>query len=306
MVSPRISPSLPPLTALRSFEAAARLGSFTAAADELLVTHGAVSRQVKLLEEWFGTELFVRHGKRLTLTDAGRVFAGRTSDAFEEISQAAKVLRAETSGPRVFCINALPTFAMRWLLPRLAKFQFMYPQVELRLVTSDAPISKLAPASFDVAIRRTGSALPSGFSTAAFLMEREVPVVSPAVLSTHSIQAPGDLASLPLLVAETRPGAWDRWFAATGNEASMTHATLQRFEHFYLALQAAIDGLGVALGPLPLVDDDLREGRLVVPVDGPYLSLSPYSWIATPAIEGDPIAVDFVRWLEEEGTIEEV
>ena len=301
MNSPRSRHGLPPLTALRSFEAAARCGSFTQAAAELHVTHGAVSRQVKVLEEWAGMALFVRQGKRVSLTDAGRTFAEKVGDAFEDIAVAAKVLRADPGKQRVLSINALPTFAMRWLLPRLAGFQFQHPHVELRLVTSDLPLQRLAPLSFDVAIRREGDPVPSGYGTHAFLTEREIPVMSPALGGAGSIENAEALAKLPLLVADTRPGAWDRWFAAAGQESVMAGATLRRFDHFYLALQAAVDGLGVALGPLPLVDDDIQEGRLVLPIRGPRLSSAPYCWIVPTTNLRDPVIASFTTWLEEEG-----
>jgi len=306
MSDPRTLAHLPPLTALKSFEAAARHGSFTAAAAELFVTHGAVSRQVKILEEWAGKRLFHRHGKRIALTDAGRQFSERIGDAFQDIALAAQSLRNTSDGPWVLCVDALPTFAMRWLLPRLARFQFRHPKIELRLVTSDVPLSQLAPLSFDVAVRRSGGIIPSGFESNAFLSEREVPVMSPEFASRHVIRQPADLVGVPLLVADTRPGAWDRWFAAAGQEAAMSRANLQRFEHFYLALQAAMDGLGVALGPLPLVDGEIEAGRLIVPVSGPYLSSAPYCWNVPSVKRQDPVVGAFVAWLEEEGAIVEM
>lgn len=302
MNNPKTTPLLPPLTALRSFEAAARHGSFTRAAEELLVTHGAVSRQVKALEEWVGVALFVRKGKRVSLTQGGRAFAEKVGEAFGDIAAATRVLRAETGFPRVLSVNALPTFAMRWLLPRLAGFQFRHPQVELRLITSDQPLQRLAPLSFDVAIRRSGDdTVPPAHEASAFLTEREIPIMSPSLGGPGSVPNVAALAKLPLLVADTRPGAWDRWFAAAGNKTAIVGATLRRFDHFYLALQAAIDGLGVALGPLPLVDDEITAGRLVLPVKGPQLSSAPYCWVVPAASVGDPVVASFTTWLEEEG-----
>ncbi len=292
---------LPPLTALRSFEAAARHGSFSRAADELCVTHGAVSRQVKGLEEWVGVALFDRHGKRVELTDAGRRFADKVSAAFGEIASATRALSVEGSRTRVLTLNVLPTFAMRWLLPRLAKFQFAHPQIELRLVTSDEPLDRIAPGQFDVAVRREGAAHQKEYRTGLVFTEEELPVCSPEFARANTVAGPGDLKSLPLLVADTRSGSWDRWFAAAGAEGVGARAALRRFDHFYLALQAAIDGLGFALGPLPLIEDDLAEGRLVAPLDGPKLSTAPYCW-AVPASGDEDVAVaQFLMWLEEEG-----
>ncbi len=296
----RLPQSLPPLTALRSFEAAARHGSFSRAADELCVTHGAVSRQVKVLEDWAGVALFERRGKRVTLTGSGRRFADKVGVAFGDIAAAARILQSEASTVRVLTLNVLPTFAMRWLLPRLVKFQLAHPQIELRLVTSDLPLDRVAPGQFDIAVRRAGSSAPNGFRTDVIFTEDELPVCSPAFAAANPVGAPSDLRSLPLLIADTRPGSWDRWFAAAGESSVGDDVALRRFDHFYLALQAAIDGLGFALGPLPLIEEDLAEGRLVAPLSGPKLSAAPYCWAVSPLHDDDPAIAQFLVWLEDE------
>jgi len=296
--------TLPPLTALRSFEAAARHGSFSRAADELHVTHGAVSRQVKVLEEWAGTALFDRHGKRVTLTRAGQIFADKVGMAFEDIVAAASALRADQGAARVLTLNVLPTFAMRWLLPRLAKFQFAHPQIELRLITSDQPLDRMAPGQFDIAVRRDGSLDMEGLASGVIFTEQELPVCSPVFAATHPVEKPADLKHLPLLIADTRSGSWDRWFAAAGESAVGEEVALRQFDHFYLALQAAVDGLGFALGPLPLIKEDLAEGRLVLPLEGPLLSSAPYCWAVPSSMGGDAAVSQFLTWLEEEGRAE--
>jgi len=296
--------TLPPLTALRSFEAAARQGSFSRAADELHVTHGAVSRQVKALEEWAGTPLFDRHGKRVMLTPAGQQFADKVGVAFGDIAAAARTLRAHQNTARVLTLNVLPTFAMRWLLPRLAKFQFAHPQIELRLVTSDQSLERVAPGQFDVAVRRAGSLDMTGFSSGIIFTEQEVPVCSPAFAAAHPVRTPADLKHLPLLVADTRSGSWDRWFAAAGESGVGDDVAVRRFDHFYLALQAAVDGLGFALGPLPLIKEDLADARLIVPLAAPKLSTAPYCWAVPSSMAQDPAVSQFISWLEEEGRAE--
>src|SRR5215469_9319854 len=142
---------LPPFPALRAFEAAARHNSFTAAADELHVTHGAISRQVAALEAWAGVQVFHRNGKRVRLTEDGGRYLSKIQAAFDSIAAASDQLR-DTGVVHVLRVNALPTFAMKWLLPRLSQFQRMAPNVELRLATSNAPVETLD--SFDVAVRR--------------------------------------------------------------------------------------------------------------------------------------------------------
>ncbi|AWZ02539.1 MAG: transcriptional regulator GcvA [Rhodobiaceae bacterium] len=294
--------ALPPLKALRSFEAAARHGSFSRAADELYVTHGAVSRQVRVLEDWAGVALFDRVGKKVVLTHAGRRFADKVSGAFGEIAAAARTLRADTQEARILTLNILPTFAMRWLLPRLSKFQFAHPQIELRLVTSDQPLDRIAPGQFDVAVRREGSLSAQDFRSGVVFTEDELPVCSPAFANANPVREAADIKSLPLLVADTRVGSWDRWFAAAGENDVGKDVALRRFDHFYLALQAAIDGLGFALGPLPLIEEDLAQGRLVAPLAGPKLSAVPYCWAVRTADAEDPTVAQFLDWLDGEAT----
>ncbi|WP_421863118.1 transcriptional regulator GcvA [Parvibaculum sp.] len=292
---------LPPLAALKAFEATARLGSLTAAAVELFVTHGAVSRHIRALEDWTGVALFERTGKRLKLTDAGARYRDEVGTAFDGIAAATERLRASAGKPRQLTVNALPTFAMRWLLPRLARFQQVMPQVELRLVTSDEAVERLAHGSYDIAIRREVMPFPSGIAGAAFLEEREIPVAAPDLLARMPVAVPADLVKHTLLHADTRPGAWSRWLAAAGAEDAGEKAARQDFDHFYLALQAASDGLGVALGPLPIIADDIRTGRLATVLQGPALSSRPYCWLAPEAQVADPLIAAFCTWLEEEG-----
>jgi len=288
---------LPPLSSLRAFEAAARRGSFTAGADELLVTHGAISRQIASLEQWLSTSLFDRIGRRVRLTAAGREYLDAMSRAFDGMADATRRL-TEANTVKSLTVNALPTFSMRWLLPRLAGFQQRHPDVALRLVTSDRPLDEVGE-PFDVAIRRGPDIWPA-CEAAAFLAEWEVPVMSPALAARRPVHRVGDLAGHTLLHADTRPGAWRRWLGAAG-AADLVAAGQQRFDHFYLTLQAAADGLGVALGPLPILADELAAGRLVAPLDGPRLEARGY-WRVTPhSRSGNPAVRDLCDWLDREG-----
>jgi LysR family glycine cleavage system transcriptional activator len=297
----RFRRDLPPLNALRAFEATARLGSLLAAAEELGVTHGAVSRQVRLLEGWAGIALFERIGRRLVLTEAGRVYRDALGGAFDALAAASGRLRQHGSLVQSLTVNALPTFAMRWLLPRLAGFQRRHPAIELRLVTADDPVERLAPGACDVAIRRRLGAWPPGLVGAPFLAEHEIPVCAPALLEHAAIATPADLARQTLLHADKRPGAWARWLAAAGVPDIERAAARQRFDHFYLALQAATDGLGVALGPLPIIADDLAAGRLVAPLAGPLVPSPSYCWIVSAGLKDSPPVAAFCAWLTEQG-----
>jgi LysR family glycine cleavage system transcriptional activator len=288
---------LPPLSSLRAFEAAARRGSFTAGADELLVTHGAISRQIASLEQWLSTALFDRIGRRVRLTAAGREYLEAMSRAFDGMADATRRL-TEANMVKSLTVNALPTFSMRWLLPRLAGFQQRHPDVALRLVTSDRPLDEVGE-PFDVAIRR-GPAIWPECEAVPFLAEWEVPVMSPALAARLPVRVVGDLAGHTLLHADTRPGAWRRWLIAAG-VPDLSVAGQQRFDHFYLTLQAAADGLGVALGPLPILADELASGRLVAPLDGPRLEARGY-WRVTPHNRShNPAVRDLCDWLDREG-----
>lgn len=296
--------TLPPLNALRVFEATARLGSVVEAGDELHVTHGAVSRQIATLEDWFGFSLFERNGRRLRLTENGRLFSQAVGSALDEISVATTRLKATTKRGKPLVINALPTFAMRWLLPRLAGFQRRRPELELQLVTSEQPLGLLMPGSFDVAIRRAG-VWPSGIRAEPFLAESEIPVASPALLARLPVLCIEDLKNHVLLHADTRPDAWSRWLYAAGAPDLIKSAGRQRFDHYYLALQAATDGLGITLGPLPIIKADLAAGRLVAPLSGPALASPDYCWAMHWDSRNNDDAKAFCEWLSEEGLKDE-
>ncbi len=287
---------LPPLNALKAFEAAARHGSFSAAAEALGVTHGAISRQLQTLEDWVGTRLFDRLGRRVQLNDRGRDYLVAVQLALDGIAAATQRL-VETSGNVRLVIDALPTFTMRWLLPRLSRFQQRHPGVELQLVTSERPLGQ--GEGFDVAVRRE-TAVPAGWQARGFLVERELPVCSPAL--RDALHLPADLGNHVLLESPRRQQSWGRWLQAAGlPQATGRHR--QRFDHYYLVLQAAIDGLGVALGALPIIADDLAAGRLVTPFAGPQVQAAGYCWILPPRAAPPPVALAFCDWLAQEGAI---
>ena len=286
---------LPPLNALRAFESAARLGSFSAAAGALHVTHGAISRQVRNLEQWLGVAVFERSGRRVRLTNEGRDYLHAIQSAFDGIATATQRL-TETRERRRIAIDALPTFTMRWLLPRLARFQ-LHSEVELRIVTSDRPLSA-AIDGFDVAIRRGPEDWP-GCVAQEFLVEHDIPVCSPALLKRIPINDVRDLARHTLLCSDTRPNAWERWLSAAG-VPELRSASRQQFDHFYLTLQAAADGLGVALGPRPIIDEEITAGRLAVPLPGPAVRTRAYWWVMPNSRAGDPVLRAFCDWLSQE------
>ncbi|MGY3564231.1 LysR family glycine cleavage system transcriptional activator [Bradyrhizobium sp. USDA 4463] len=293
--------TLPPLNAVRAFEAAARLGSFKEAASELGVTHGAISQQVRLLEDRLGAPaLFWRSTRRVSLTPAGAALFEELSPALDRISFAVQRHRA-THGEvpaAVLRVNALATFSMRWLLPRLSRFRDERSDIEVRLTTSNDPIDALAD-NFDVVIRGGPDSF-HGFTSRLFLSERRLPVCSPALVAKLPLEEISDLAQHTLLNVTSMPRLWQDWLVKAGHPRLTPTATLT-FDHFFLTIQAAIDGLGVAMGPTALIGDDVAAGRLIAPF--PDVSLPARSYFAyLPAgrESGSQTAV-FCDWLEEEG-----
>ena len=284
---------LPPLNALKAFEAAGRHQSFTLAAAELRVTHGAVSRHVQALEAWLGAPLFERHNRRVVLTEAGRGYLAEIGAALDRVALAS-ARQIERGRARVLHVNALATFTLRWLIPRLSAFQRANPAIEMRLTTSNMPLAHLAE-PFDVAIRGGPDAYP-GHVAIAFLPERRIPVCSPALLRRLPLRAPADLAQHTLLHAATLPEVWPHWLQAAGvpNLRPQRSVTL---EHFYLTLQAALDGLGVAMGPERLIADDVAAGRLAPPFSGPALPARSYHAYVPEARADDPAVRAFCDWL---------
>jgi len=291
---------LPPLNAVRAFAAAARHASFTRAADELGVTHGAVSKQVRLLEDHLGVPLFTRGVRQVALTAAGRELLADAAPALERIAAAAVRLRraAPVDAGDAVRINARPSFALRWLIPHLPAFMLAHPGVRPEVVTSTAEPARLPIGSFDVVVRRgrPGVAWSEGMEVRPFLRERAIPVAAPALLARLPICRTEDLAGHTLLHTATRDADWTAWLARAGVPGLRSTAEL-RFEHLQFALQAALDGMGVALGPSELVAADLAAGRLarVLP-HGPELALEPYCYGLL--ADAGPSARAFATWLE--------
>lgn len=292
---------LPPLNALRAFDAAARHQSFKDAAAELGLTHGAVSYQIRQLEDWLGPpELFERGNRRVTLTPAGRAFQGEVAAALGRIASAARrhADQSGRAGRRVLTVNALATFALRWLLPRLGDFRRSHPTIDVRLSTSSDPVDSL-PERHDVVIRRGPDSF-HGYVAEPFLVEHRLPVCSPAALRRHRLKRPEDLRHHTLLHAATQPRLWPDWLAMAGLR-DVEPAGVLVLDHNYLALQGAIDGLGIAIGPTALVASDLAAGRLVAPFSSPLAPSRSYCAYVSEGADTDAAIRDFCVWLRRIG-----
>jgi len=273
---------LPNLNALRAFEAAARHLSFSKAADELCVTQGAISRHIKTLEADLNVLLFRRMTRAVQLTDEGQAYLQAAREAFDRIEQAGASLGS--SRPRdVLTVNALPTLAMRWLIPRLPRFTAAHPQTEIHMVTSIAPVS-FGRDAIDLAIRvgvppeqagalsgpRIDLRMVDDWSSvhADLLMpDVLVPVCSPRLIHDGDMPAePADLLRYPLLHMATRPRAWPDWLRFFALEPPPMAAN-PAHGHFFAVVQAAIAGQGIALVPRALAENELASGELIAPID---------------------------------------
>lgn len=291
-----MSNNLPPLNAVRAFVPAARQLSFSRAAQELNVTHGAVSRQIKSLEEHLGVALFERRVRQVVLTEEGQAFYSQAEAGLTLIGNAATALRT-SSAARSVRVNVRPSFAVRWLIPRLPDFVAKHPGIEPEVITSIAAPSNSSE-GFDVAVRRGLQGWPASLQVAPFLEDEALVVASPSLLQSANrpIESPRDLAAFVLLSSRSRKGDWDDWCRHAGI-GRLKAAGRLHLDHLHLIFQAAVDGLGVAMAPRSLWGNDLKQNRLVsllpqhgLPLDRYYYGISP---------EASEEAHLFVKWLKE-------
>jgi DNA-binding transcriptional LysR family regulator len=285
---------LPSTTALVAFEAAARHRSFTLAAEELALTQSAVCRQIAGLEATLGVKLFRRTRRGVTLTPAGVEYGRRVAARLDALEADALDVAAGDGGERgVIELAVVPTFATRWLLPRLPDLARAAPHLQLNLHVRTRAFL-FDGSGLDAAIH-AGDGPWAGCRSVPLMGERLVPVCSPALVPRGRRLSAAALGRLPLLQQTTRPDAWRRWFAHAGVDVD-GDLRGPRYELFSMSLEAAVHGLGVALVPDIFVADELASGRLVQPVATAFDSDRRYHLVvpegaATPALDA------FERWL---------
>ena len=285
---------LPPLATLRPFEAAARLESFSKAADELHLTHGAVSHQVRALEEHLGTPLFARHGKRVTLTAPGRAFAEKIRDALNDIARAAESARASNRSNRL-AVSVLPSFASRFLMPRLIRFMEAHPEYEVT-VNASTTLVNFAADEIDIAIRFGRGPWPA-LVCEKFLEDECFPVASPKMNRGRLPKTPKELLGVRI-IREDRD-YWKEWFAAAGVEIEGPLGG-PSFNDATFSLQAAARGEGVAMARRSLVREDIERGALV-PLFPMVFTLPEAYWFVAPAESmNSPKVTAFREWVRSE------
>jgi LysR family glycine cleavage system transcriptional activator len=297
---------LPPLNALRAFESAGRHLNFSRAADELSVTPGAVSQQIQNLEDYVGAALFKRTPRGLLLTDSAQLALPALREAFDRLAEAASLLTAASDGRRL-TLTAPPSFAAKWLVPRLGRFEAAHPQVDVWL-SADMAVVDFASTDVDLAIRYGGGPYP-GLEVVRLLGESVLPVMSPELMAAHPVHGPADLTG-HVLLHDGSPSAdescpdWAMWLAARGVKGFDANRG-PRFNQSSLVIEAAMAGRGVALAKGTLAQDDLDAGRLVAPmgaatdVDFAYYLLHPKAKGRLPQVKA------FVAWIKAEAEAHE-
>ncbi|MBE7928042.1 LysR family transcriptional regulator [Pseudomonas saudiphocaensis] len=289
--------SLPPLNALRAFEAVARLGSVKQAGIELNVTHGAISRQLKSLEEALGFALLEKEGRGVKLTDAGMRLRDAAGEAFERLrSTCAELQRQSAEAP--FVLGCPGSLLARWFIPRLDRLNRDLPDLRLQLSASEGELDPRR-AGLDATLWYAEPPWPADMQVFELALERIGPVLSPHYprCSEWLNAPPTALLGEPLLHTASRPQAWPSWARGKGLEPSALQFG-QSFEHLYFLLEAALAGLGVAIAPQQLVADDLAAGRLLAPWGFVETAARLALWV--PARRVDRRAERLAEWLRVE------
>lgn len=274
-----------PVAALRAFEAAARHGQITAAAEELAVTHGAISRHVSHLEAFIGTQLFEGPRNRPRLTAEGRVFGFALTAAFDQIEDALRIIGK--GGDDILDVACLSTFAMRWLIPRLHDFAARHPSYDVRLATDDRP----PRTQVDVQIMVLPPDAPMPEACSLLFHEQLGLVAAGAALGEEA-----DAVRLPRLETRTRPRVWQEWCALMGHGAGDVPPASRTFDHYHLTIEAALNGLGAAIVPWHLVAGDVASGRMIAPYG--FLG-SGYRYVVKVERPGRRKTQHFVTWLKD-------
>ena len=281
---------IPSLDDLRAFEAVARLASVRLAADDLALTHGAISRRVTKLSQNLGFRLFERSGRGLRLTPAGETLQVTLGRFFTELAITVERLRATNAKPNALILSCEPSVAMRWLIPRLADFQDGRPDIAVHLSVGGGPVD-FRRDRVTLAIRRLDFAIPETWHVRRLFAEQVGPVMSPSLAPAF---ATGDYVGLG---SRTRPEAWHHWLLAHADVPPPVE--IRYYDHHFLTVEAASSGLGVAMSPLVLASNDIDRKRLIAPMgfhaDGSHYGLL---WIGDHELSGPASAL--ADWLHDQ------
>ncbi|MDE1197664.1 MAG: LysR family transcriptional regulator [Pseudomonas sp.] len=292
-----MSRDLPPLNALRAFEATARLNSVSQAAEQLHVTHGAVSRQLKVLEEHLGVSLFSKEGRGLKLTDSGVRLRDASGEAFDRLrSVCAELSRGSADAP--FVLGCSGSLLARWFIPRLGRLNADLPDLRLHLSAGEGDLDPRRP-GLDALLVFAEPPWPADMQVFELASERIGPVLSPRFARFEALRHAPAKALLDESVLQTasRLQAWPSWAQQNGIDPDALKYG-QGFEHLYYLLEAAVAGLGIAIAPEPLVADDLKAGRLAAPWGFSETPAQLALWVPKRAADGR--AQQLAQWLKHE------
>jgi LysR family transcriptional regulator, glycine cleavage system transcriptional activator len=286
---------LPSMTGLQAFEASARHLSFSRAAEEMNLTQGAISRQIRTIEEQLGFGLFRRVRQRLILTEAGAAYAPEVRACLARMEAATLELLAHQGTGGMLNLAVLPTFGTRWLIPRMPTFWRAHPGITVNFNTRTVPFD-FGSEQIDAAIHFGDTSWP-GVIAHRLMGEEVVPVCAPALLRDPGLRAIDDLGRHTLLQHTTRPLAFQEWLTAAAPDVHINGLKGPKFEHFAMVIQAAAAGLGVAILPRFLIEEELALARLVIPFDIPVRSAHAYYFVYPEEKREMPVVRTFGDWL---------
>lgn len=285
---------IPSTSALITFEAAARYQSFSRAAEELALTEGAISRQIAVLEEYLGVHLFHRVRKRVSLSDIGAAYFIKVKEDLTRLEYNTLGAMAYQNGQKFLELAVIPTFTSKWLIPRIAEFGLLRPDIIINLTERALPFL-FGDSIFAAAIHYRHPAW-AGCAQEDLFDEELVPVCSPKLLGDHQVNSVVDLMYFPMLHKNTREDAWTRWFAAAGH-GEMAPMAGPRYDLFSMIIQGACHGIGVALVPRLYVQEELKNGTLIIPIDFSIRGLKHYCVVYPEHKQVSPVARLFFDWL---------
>lgn len=285
---------IPDLAVLQAFECAARHGNFTLAAAELALTQSAVSRQIKTLEDQLGVLLFERVRKRVVLSQAGLRLLPEARRLLRHSQEMVARARAFSHATDALSLACLPTFASRWLVPRLPAFMALHPGTVIDIASRAEPFD-LQAEGFDLAIHY-GQPVWAHAACTYLCSEVILPVGKPALIEAAALSAPGDLAGQPLLHLATRPGQWAQWFELNAPGAGDVYRG-NRFDQFAMIIEAAVSGMGFALLPLYLIETELASDRLRIAFERPITTENAYYVVLPETRREHRLAQAFGAWL---------
>jgi LysR family glycine cleavage system transcriptional activator len=285
---------IPDVTTLQAFECAARHGSFTQAAHELNLTQSAVSRQIKDLEEQLGVLLFERVRQRVVLSDDGRRFLPEVRKLLHQTEETMLRAMASASSEHSLSIATLPTFGSRWLTPRIPGFLAEHPGTIINIASRSAPFD-FDEENFDLAIHY-GQPVWARAACSYLCSEEILPAASPELLKAWNPSEPKDLEAAPLLHLATRPKLWAQWFELNGGSADTAYRG-HRFDQFSMVIESAVAGLGFALLPKYLIEQELAHGRLAVVFDRPMETENSYYLVVPEGKLENPLSQAFRAWI---------